>query len=590
MERRLAAILCADVVGYSRMMGADEVGTLFALKAHRAEFIDPEIARHRGRIVKLMGDGALIEFASVVDALECAVAIQQGMRERNAGVAANRRVAFRIGINIGDVIVEGEDIYGNGVNIAARLEALAEPGAICVSGNVFNAVEGKLHVDFEDLGLLTLKNIDKPVQAYRVGDGETDEPEAPPEGTDPETPASKKPAIAVLPFTNMSGDPEQEYFSDGLTEDIITALSYWRSFPVIARNSTFFFKGQSVVVQRVGHELGARYVLEGSVRRVGNRLRVNAQLVDAETGHSLWVERLDRPMEDVFAVQDEIARKIAFAIEPELEQAEIARSASRRPNSLTAWDLFLRGMAHMYKVRHDDYLTARTLFERAVQLEPDYGEAWAGLGWSYLRELEFSDPDGRGDMLEKGMEAAKRAVALDGKSAFAHVTLGTAFVWVEQFDRGIAEVERALELNPYYAHAHMALGNRLDLVGRTAEGIEKMEVSLDLNPRDPSRAMYMSFLSRAYISQGDHERALDWVRHAVEQSPDNPDFQYRLAICLALCDRADEARAALTECERLEPGYPARRANWRPYREPERNEAFFAGLVRHGLMPTTTGA
>ncbi len=589
MERRLAAILCADVVGYSRMMGADEAGTLSALKAHRTDFIDPAIASHHGRIVKLMGDGALIEFPSVVDALECAVAIQRGMTERNADVAMDRRLEFRIGINIGDVIVEGDDIYGDGINIAARLEGLAEPGAICVSAAVFNAAEGKLEVDFEDLGPQAFKNIAKPIHVYRVEGREAAVPEAFPKGADQAAPASHKPAIAVMPFTNLSGDPEQEYFSDGLTEDIITALSHWRSFPVIARNSTFSFKGQAVVAQRIGRELGARYVLEGSVRRAGNRLRVNAQLVDAETGHSLWVERLDRPMEDVFAVQDEIARNIAFVVAPELEQAEIARSASRRPNSLTAWDLFLRGMAHMYKVRHEDYLKARPLFERAVQLEPDYAEGWAGVGWSYLRDLEFSDPDGRGDVLGRGMEAAKRAVALDGKSAFAHVTLGTAFVWAEQFDLGIAEVERALELNPYYAHAHMALGNRLDLVGRTAEGIEKMEVSLDLNPRDPNRAMYMSFLARAHISLGNHEKAFDWIRRAVELSPDNPDFQYRLAICLALCDRPDEARTALEECDRLEPGYPARRANWRPYRDPERNQAFFAGLVRHGLTPASGG-
>jgi len=585
MERRLAAILCADVVGYSRLMGADEEGTLLALKSHRAEFIDPEIARHHGRIVKLMGDGALIEFASVVHALECAVTIQRGMTERNAQRAANRRLEFRIGINIGDIIVEGDDIYGDGVNIAARLESLAEPGGICISGTAFDSADGKLDVEFEDLGPQQVKNIAKPVRAYRVG---VDLPGASTpslEHSDRRSVAFDKPAIAVLPFANLSGDPEQEYFSDGLTEDIITALSHWRSFPVIARNSTFSYKGQAVVVQRIGRELGARYVLEGSVRRAGNRLRVNVQLADTETGHHLWVEKFDRSMEDVFEVQDEITQKIATAVEPELEYAEIARSASRRPDNLTAWDLFLRGVAKMNMVRHEGYLEARKLFECAVELEPDYGEAWAGLGWSYLRDLEFSDPDERGDVLAKGMKAAKRAVALDDKSAFAHLALGTAFVWEEQFQRGISQVERALELNPYFAHAHMALGNRLDLVGRTAEGIDKMEISLELNPRDPSRGLYMAFLSRAYLSLGEHEKALDWIMRAVEHSPDNPDFQYRLAVCLADCDRIDEARAALGECERLEPGYPAKRGNWRPYREPERNEAFFAGLVRHGLMP-----
>lgn len=587
MERRLTAILCADVVGFSRLMGADDTGTLSALKAHRIEFIDPQIAKHHGRVVKLMGDGALIEFASVVNALECAVAIQSGMTGRNAGVVADRRLQFRIGINIGDIIVEGDDIYGDGVNIAARLESLAEPGGICISGAAFDSIEGKLDVNFEELGPQRVKNILKPVRVYRVNIGEANAQIPAPAHADLGSAAFNKPAIAVLPFANLTGDTEQEYFSDGLTEDIITALSHWRSFPVIARNSTFSYKGQAVVVQRIGRELGARYVLEGSVRRAGNRLRVNAQLADTETGHSLWMEKFDRSMEDVFEVQDEITQKIATAVEPELEHAEIARSASRRPNDLNAWDLFLRGMAHMYKVRHDDYIQARKLFESAIDLEPDYGEAWAGLGWSYLRDLEFSDPDERADVLAKGMKAAKRAVALEGKSAFAHLALGTAFVWEEQFDLGIAEVERALELNPYYAHAHMALGNRLDLVGRTAEGIGKMEISLELNPRDPSRAMYMAFLSRAYISLGQREKALDWIRRAVEYSPENPDFQYRLAICLAICDRVDEARSALSECERLEPGYPERRANWRPYRDSGRNEAFFAGLVRHGLIPTS---
>ena len=321
VERRLAAVLSADVVGYSRLMGEDEAGTLAVLKAHRAECVDPEIAAYQGRIVKLMGDGALVEFPSAVAAVECAVAVQRGMAERNAEVPEDRRIAFRIGINLGDVIIDGDDIYGDGVNVAARLQELADPGGVCVSANIHEQVEGKLDVAFDDRGEQTVKNIARPVRVYGVTDGEAGTPIG-----QPALPLPDKPSIAVLPFVNMSGDAEQEYFSDGITEDIITELARFRSLFVIARNSSFSFKGQAIEAKEIARRLGVRYLVEGSVRRAGNRVRITAQLIDAAHDTHLWAERYDRELEDIFAVQDEVTQAIVTAIEPELASAERARA------------------------------------------------------------------------------------------------------------------------------------------------------------------------------------------------------------------------------------------------------------------------
>jgi len=341
MQRHLAAILAADVAGYSRLMGVDEEGTLTQLKAHRRALLDPKIEEHQGRIVKTTGDGMLAEFASVVDALRCAIEIQRGMLERNAGVPQERRIEFRVGINVGDIIIDGGDIYGDGVNVAARLEGLAEPGGICVSGRVQEDARGKFDIAFEDAGEQQLKNIAWPVRVYRVrlsGDAAQPRPAL-------ELPA--KPSIAVLPFTNMSGDPEQDYFADGMTEDIITGLSRARWLFVIARNSSFAYKGRSNDVKRVAHELGVRYVLEGSVRKVGERVRISAQLAEGTSGRQLWAKRYDRELSDIFAVQDEITETIIGAVEPELGKVERRRSAGKRADNLDAWDLYQRGMSHL---------------------------------------------------------------------------------------------------------------------------------------------------------------------------------------------------------------------------------------------------
>lgn len=577
--RRLAAILAADVVGYSYLMGRDEAGTLTRLKAHRIECFEPLVARHRGRVVKLMGDGALVEFASVVDAVECAVAVQKGVTEREADVPDDERIRLRIGINLGDVIVDDDDIFGDGVNVAARLEGLAEPGGVCLSGQAYDQVAGKLNLVFTDLGAHEVKNIARAIRVYRIEAIPGEVSAATAEGM------MTRPAVAVLPFTNIGGDPEQAYFADGLTEDVITALSLWRSFPVIARNSTFTYKGQAVDVKRVGRELGARYVLEGSVRKAGNRVRVTAQFIDAETGHHVWVERYDRALEDVFDLQDELTQRMAATIEPELERAELKKAAAKRTESLSAWDCYLRGMAAITQRSCEGNARAREMFERAVARDPNYSDGWTGLTLSHVRDISEGCTDDREATLARAFEAGHRAVALDGASSSAHFNLGTAYVWAERYDLAIAETELALRLNPNNAHACMGLGNRLDLAGRTEEGIAQMEHSLQLNPRDPNLASYMGFLARAYIRLGDYEKALDRARSMVQLRPNHPDPLYRLAVCLAHLDRVEEARAALEGCERLRAGFLTQRAGWRPYPDADSNERFFAGLRRHRLLP-----
>ncbi|MEE8274132.1 MAG: tetratricopeptide repeat protein [Alphaproteobacteria bacterium] len=583
MKRKLAAILAADVVGYSRLMGEDETGTLARLKAHREELIDPEIARHHGRIVKLMGDGALVEFASVVDAVECAVVIQKAMAVRNAEVPEGLRIEFRIGINLGDVIIEDEDIYGDGVNIAARLEGLADGGGVVVSGSVHDLIQGKLALAFEDGSTHEVKNIARPIQIWRWLPVPSVSEEKRAAETNRLTP--DKPSIAVLPFENLSGDPDQEYFADGLTEDIITALSYTRSIPVIARNSSFSYKGQSVNIQEAAKALNAKYLLEGSVRKAGNRFRVTVQLIDGESGHHVWANKYDRPLDDVFDIQDEITLRVVIALQPELAEAEFRKQKTKRTESLTAWDHFLRGMSYLQKDSCEDNAQARAYFQNAADIDPSYGEAWAGLGWSHLRDFDFKCTGDLQASLDMGLEAALKGVKLDDASAFTHYVLSTAYVWREELSLSLIELKQTLELNPYFARAHLALGNRMDLAGQSEEGIAGMKRALELNPRDPERHLYMSYLSRALAVQGEFDEAFIWAENAVGLRSDNPDMQYRLAVCLAHLDRVEDARAALDSCERLRPGFVTQRESWHPYNDDERNRRFFAGMKRHGLRP-----
>ena len=448
--RRLAAILAADVAGYSRLMGADEEGTLERLKALRRELLDPKIAEHRGRIVKTTGDGLLVEFASVVDAVRCAVAVQQAMPERNTGVAADSRIELRIGINLGDVIVEGDDLYGDGVNIAARIEALADAGGVFVSNTVHDQVRDRLPFVFEDLGEQQVKNIARPVRVYRVRDACHCQRAAASVPT-PALPLPDKPSIAVLPFQNMSGDPEQEYFADGMVEEIITALSRIRWLFVIARNSSFTYKGQAVDVKQVGRELGVRYVLEGSVRKAGNRVRITGQLIDAVTGAHLWADRFDGSLEDVFELQDKVASSVAGVIEPALQAAETARSAGRPTNDLTAYDLYLRAYAMVLSSARQ-VPEALRLMEQAIARDPRYGPALAWAAFCCHRLLL----DGRSEDPEadrrKGVDFARRAleVAGDDPGILANAAQALAY-FGEDIGAMMALVDRALALNPNFA-------------------------------------------------------------------------------------------------------------------------------------------
>jgi adenylate cyclase len=564
-------------------MGADEAGTLQRLTELRQRVLEPLIAKYHGRVVKLMGDGLLVEFSSVVDAVACAMVWQKGVIEHQAMTDEGTKFKFRIGINLGDVIIEGDDIHGEGVNIAARLESLAEPGRICLSDDAYRQVRGKIELEFEDLGERELKNVAEPVRVYRVATTVSGVASTKPTGESSDLPA--KPAIAVLPFTNMSGDPEQEYFSDGITEDIITALSHWRSFPVIARNSSFSYRSQNVRVQKVSEDLGARYIVEGSVRKAGSRLRITAQLIDAQNGHHVWAERFDRRLEDIFDVQDEITNRIAATIVPELEHFEHRRSRAKPTEDLNAWDYYLKGMETFHDETCEGTAASIKMFEAAVELDSDYCDAWARLGWCCAKLIMFDCVDDRDPCLERGFEAARRAVALDDSSALAHMSLGTMHIWAEETDLGLAEAQIALQLNPNFAHAAMAVGNRLDLVGRGEEGVAQMERGLALNPRDPIRWRYMAYLSRAYISLGDYQLAADWARKAALLRPDLPEALFRYAVCLGHLDEVTEARAALDRCSTIDPNYVTRKANWRPYSDEEKNEHLLSGLRRHKLLP-----
>src|SRR5215472_14766059 len=477
VERRLTAVLAADVAGYSRLMGANEEGTLAALKTLRREVADPKIKEHRGRIVNTTGDGLLGEFASVVDAVRCAIEVQREMAARNAGVQAERRIDFRIGINLSDIIIDDNDIFGDGVNIAARLEALAEPGGICVSRMVRDQVRDKLAILFEDMGDQQVKNIARPVRAYRAVLAERAErPSILPDTAAP--PLSDRPSIAVLPFNNVSGDPEQDYFVDGITEDIITALSKWRWFLVIARNSTFAYKGKSVDLKEVGRDLGVRYVLEGSMRRAGQRVRISSQLIDIATGTHLWAERYDRNLTDIFAVQDDISSRVAAAIEPALSRAESQRVIAKRPEHMGAWDYCQRGFWHVHRGTRGDGETAYGLFERALALDPNLADAHLGLARALIVQWNYGSVEDFAPFVRQARESALRAAALDRENPQVQYVLAQTSHWAGDVAAAIAHANRAIELNGNFAVAHFYLGIGLSLNGRHEEALEAIETAL----------------------------------------------------------------------------------------------------------------
>src|SRR5262245_50495566 len=477
VERRLAAVLAADVIGYSRLMGADEAGTAQALREHRVA-ADPVVAEHGGRIVKTTGDGVLIEFASVVGAVECALALQKLAAERNADLSGERRMEWRVGAHLGDVLVERGDILGDGVNIAARLEGIADPGGICVSEDAYRQVRGKIDTEFIDIGEQSLKNIARPMRVYRIGSRSV--------ATMPTAlPLPEKPSIAVLPFANMSGDPEQEYFADGMVEEIITALSRIRWLFVIARNPTFTYKGQVVDVKQVGRELGVRYVLEGSVRRAGGRVRITAQLIDAITGTHLWADRFDGSLEDVFDLQDKVAWSVAGVIEPALQSAETARSAARPTNDLTAYDLYLRALAAFFPITKDRVFEALGLLDQAIAIDRHYGPAlsWAAICHLHLvREVWAEEPETSrhkaGDLARHSLRVAENDPGILANAAFVLAYFG------EDIGTTIGLIDRALALNPSFARGWYRSGLLRLYAGQPDVAIEHIETSLRLSPRE----------------------------------------------------------------------------------------------------------
>jgi adenylate cyclase len=552
VQRRLAAILVADVVGYSRLIGDDEAGTRSRINQSFDELILPSIDDHNGRLVKTMGDGFLVEFGSVVEAVQCATDIQNGLTIRENAKPQNEKLLLRIGIHLGDVIVEADDIHGDGVNIAARLEEIAEPGEICVSDMVYAGVRNKISLDFDALGERSLKNIGEPVQVYQTLLTASNSQNA-----NKLNALFRRPAVAVLPFGNMSDDPEQDYFADGLTEDIITALSQWKSFPVIARNSTFAFKGQSPDIRKVGSDLGARYVVEGSVRKMGSRVRVSVQLINSETGHHVWAERLDREVEDIFLLQDELTARIAATVAPELERAEQRNLKSAQPANLNSWECYQRGMSSLFELTSEGNRRAQELCSRAVELDPEYVSAYVGLAFSYYRDMLMGEAETPTHTKEKMFEAARKAVALDEADSSTHWVLGLACHVTGEYDRAIASASRAVELNSNRALNFIGRGVAYLLAGRYGEAIPDLETGILLNPLDPRNALYMTILALAKMGLGNYEEALGTGREAIARNPEIVDSHIVVASCLGHLGRRTEALEERKECERLLPGSTA---------------------------------
>jgi adenylate cyclase len=580
MERKLTAILSADVKGYSRLMGEDEEATIRTLTAYRA-VMTTRIQQQRGRVVDAPGDNLLAEFASAVDAVQCALEIQRELKARNAALPAERKMEFRIGLNVGDVVVEGERIYGDGVNIAARLESLAEPGGICISGTVYDQIKNKLSLEYDSLGAQAVKNIAEPVRVYRV----QMKPKAVVPTTSPEQGSTlalpDKPSIAVLPFTNMSGDPEQEYFSDGMTEDLITDLSKLSGLFVIARNSVFTYKGKAVEVGEVSRKLGVRYLVEGSVRKAGNRVRINAQLVDATTGGHLWAERYDRELQDIFALQDEVTQKIVFALKIQLTPEEQVRFRQAPTNNLDAYDSFLRGQAYRWRLTREANIQARQLLEKAIELDPQYAGAYAVLSWIYLVELGLQgsqDPQ----LLAQAFAVAQRAVVLDDSLPLAHTMLGVAYLWQKQHAQAIAEGEKAITLGPNYAEGYAWLGNIFNFAGRPEEAIEMGEKALRLNPHDPFLSLFT--LGVAYRMMGRHTEAIATLQRVLIRNPDYLPAHVQLLVSYSESGQEAEAKAEATEILRINPNVSLELARQRlPFKDQAELERLLAGLRKAGL-------
>jgi TolB-like protein/class 3 adenylate cyclase len=585
-QRRLTTILAADVVGYSRLMERDEAGTMALLRARRHDVLMPMVAQHGGRVFKVMGDGVLIEFTSVVNAVECAIDLQKAMEAQNAGIPAEQHILLRIGINLGDVIVEGSDLYGDGVNLAARLESLAEPGGICVSGDVYRQVRSKLQMQFQDLGEQKVKNIVGPVHAYRVqadgaGSGTTESAEI----AQSASTLPRKPSIAVLPFANMSGDPEQEYFADGMVEDIITALSRFNQLFVIARNSSFTYKGRAVDVRQVAKELGVHFVLEGSVRRAGNKVRITGQLIDAATGAHLWADRFDGALEDVFDLQDKITASVVGAIEPTLRKVEIERARRRPVENLDAYDLYLRALPHVYAFRPDENLAGLELLRKAIDLDPAYAPALAYAAWCLEQRIVRGWPPAGDDDRERAIALARRAVAAGSEDAMALVAAGFVLVMVARdYDTGLDAVRRALKLNPGSGFVALLASAALCFGSNAEEALMQAERAMALSPLDPGFFMFLSIAGFAHLFSGRPDQAMDLEKRSIALYPDWDTAYWALVAAYVQLDRLADARVALAKLRSLSPGLTVSGARQRlPIRNPASLDMVLDGMRQAGL-------
>jgi adenylate cyclase len=541
VERRLTAILAADVAGYSRLVGEDEEGTLAQLKGHRRALVDPQIAKHRGRIVKTTGDGMLAEFASVVDALRCAVEIQRGMAERNSALAPARRIEFRIGINVGDIVAEGDDIFGDGVNVAARLEGVSQPGGICVSARVQEDAEGKLDVAFEDMGEQHLKNIARPVHAFRVRlTGAAAGPPATLELPD-------KPSIAVLPFDNMSGDHEQGYLTDGIVEAITAALSRIRSFFVIARNSALTYKGRAVNVRDIGRELGVGYLLEGSVQKAGNRLRITVQLIETVTGAHVWAGRYDGKLDDIFELQDHITEQVAGALQPSIRLAEIERSRRKPPQELGAYDYTMRAMPHVWALEKDESAKALELLDRALAIDPDYPLALSLAGWCHAQRSVYNWAADIPQSQVCAVRLAEKAAELSADDPIVLAVLGAVHTFVRNHGTARVLLERAVALDPNAAWAWSRLGWLDNYSDRPSEAIEKFERAMRLSPLDPMNFNNYVGLASAHEVAEDYDKAIALYRRGLEERPHAVWIYRNLASSLSGAGRMEEAKEAYAQ-------------------------------------------
>jgi adenylate cyclase len=580
VQRRLAAILIADVVGYSRMMEADEEGTRARLKALHDNVIDPNVAADGGRVVKTSGDGTLVEFPSAVDAVRNAVRTQAAIREHSRDIPEECRIIYRVGINVGDIIVEDDDIFGDGVNVASRLEGLCAPGEVYISGTVYDHVKDKLPVDFEDLGEQTVKNISNPVHMYRAFDPSVEQAPAKPVAAAP-SPPPDKPSIAVLPFDNMSNDPEQEYFSDGLVEDLITDISKISGLFVIARNSSFAFKGKSVDVKEIAQKLGVKHVVEGSVRKMGSRLRINAQLIDAETGGHLWAERYDGDLENIFEFQDDIRDHIVAALQVSLTPGEISNTERRLTNSVEAYELFLQARTFFFQFNPQAFDKCISLYEQAIEIDPDFAASYANIvmplqtGWSFVWE-------GYDDALEKALRHAERAVEIDSNLGLARARLGWVQGFMRQHDAAINNFERAIELSPNDAEAHAYFAQLLNWVGEPEQSLAMTLKSVQLDPLlPPNCAMHWG---EALYHLNRFDEAIEKLQDCIDRAPDFFVAHLVLAALYGELGRTKEAEGEIDILRQLLPG-DGLRISWErlPWRDEDRRSRVYEGLQKAGM-------